>query len=101
MPAIAYPGPVPYANRSGRLIDLVRQRGMDAADAELRAGEIQAQMWSNLGNTIAGSIGSIMQERQEAPMRALREKAAQQGIDINAEQLRQQSEARNERGLMQ
>ena len=50
--------------------ELLRLRGRNAADAELRAGDIQARMWSDLGNTIAGTVQNIQKERQEAPIRA-------------------------------
>lgn len=66
--------PRPYV-RNGTMGELLRLRGRNAADAELRQGEIQAQMWSNLGNTIAGTVQNIQKERQEAPRRALEDKA--------------------------
>jgi len=60
----------PYVS-SGRMSDLVRQRARNAAEAELRRGDIAAQMWGNVGNTISNTMGSIMRERQEAPLRAM------------------------------
>ena len=61
--------PRPYV-RNGTMGDLLRLRGRNQADAELRAGEIQARMWSDLGQNIAGTMQGIQRERQEAPIRA-------------------------------
>lgn len=72
--------PRPYA-RGGSLGEILRLRGRDAAEAELRNGEIQARMWSDLGNTIGGSINSYAKERQEAPIRAQEARARTLGIE--------------------
>lgn len=61
--------PLPFV-RSGRLADLALRRGEMEADATRRRGEMSAQMWSNIGNSIAGTIGGILKDRQEAPARA-------------------------------
>lgn len=61
--------PRPYV-RGGSIGELLRLSGRNSAEAELRAGEIQARMWSDLGQTIAGSINSYAKERQDAPIRA-------------------------------
>ena len=61
--------PRPYV-RNGTMGDLLRLRGRNQADAELRAGEIQARMWSDLGQNIGNTITGIQRERQEAPIRA-------------------------------
>lgn len=58
----------PYV-RSGRLADLIRDRGRSAADAELRRGDISANMWSNLGQTFAGTLSSLVRDRADAPRR--------------------------------
>lgn len=76
--------PVNYAPRNyargGSLGEILRLRGRDAADAELRSGEIQARLWSDLGQTIAGGINSYAKEKQEAPIRAQEAKARELNI---------------------
>lgn len=67
-PAVSYV-PRPYV-RGGSLGELLRLRGQHAAEAELRGGQIQAELWSNLGNTIGQTIQGISKERQDAPIRA-------------------------------
>ena len=57
---------LPYV-RSGRLADLILQRGRDEAEAARRQGELSARMWANLGNTIANTVTSVAKQREEAP----------------------------------
>lgn len=60
----------PYASADGRIGDLLRRRGDTAAQALLRGGEIQAQMWSRLGQIGQNAVNDYVTERREAPMRA-------------------------------
>lgn len=62
--------------------ELLRLRGRNQADAELRRGDLSAQMWSNLGNQIGNAITGYAQERQQAPIRA-------QDAEMRALQLRE------------
>lgn len=64
-PAVPY-SPLPYV-RNGSIGELIRLRGRNAADAELRRGELSQQMWNQLGQTIAGTVNQISQQRQDAP----------------------------------
>jgi len=50
---------------TARIGDLIRARGQDAADAEARRGAISANLWSNVGQTIAGTIGNMINARQQ------------------------------------
>lgn len=56
----------PYV-RSGRLADLLLIQGEQIADAERRRGDIQARLWSDLGQQIGGGIQQYAQQRQDAP----------------------------------
>ncbi len=67
---------VPYApsqiyQQNGRLVDLIRAKGEQDADAQRRAGEIQARMWGNIGQSINDSVGNILQAKRQAPIDAL------------------------------
>lgn len=67
---------VPYAasnvyQPNGRLVDLIRLHGEQTADAQRRAGEIQAQMWGNLASTIQAGANSVLKAKQDAPIAAL------------------------------
>lgn len=86
--------PLPYAPTdryvpNGRLIDLIRAQGQDAANAQLRSGEIQANMWGNLGNTIQGTTQQIIKQQQDAP-RIAAEKANAEAAALRTQQLKQQ-----------
>jgi len=59
----------PYASSDGRIGDLLRRRSDLAAEALIRSGERQAQMWSNLGQLGSNTVNSIVQDRREAPIR--------------------------------
>lgn len=89
--------PVPFAGR-GRLSDLVREQGRNRAESELRRGDISAQMWAGLGNTIANTVGQIAQQRQDAPRRAMQDEAARLELEQAraAQQARQQSNAQEQ-----
>ncbi len=70
------PFTVPYAagdyyRPNGRLIDLVRLQGEQTAEGQRRAGEIQAQMWGNLGQTITQGVGNVIAAKRQAPIDAL------------------------------
>ena len=68
--------PRPYV-RGGNLGELLRLRGRNAADAELRNAEIQSRMWSDLGQTISGGIQGYAQQRQaQQDTRKVEQKAA-------------------------
>ena len=75
--------PLPFV-RSGRQAELALRRGEMEADATRRRGEMSANMWSNLGNSIAGTIGGILKDRQEAPARAQAEQL--RGLQIRGAQ---------------
>lgn len=72
--------PLPYV-RGGNLGELLQLQGRNAAQAELRRGDIQAEMWSRLGQQIAGGINSYAKERQEAPIRAQEAEARRIGLE--------------------
>lgn len=54
---------------AGTIIDLIRQGGADQAAALQRNGQIRGQMASDLGQMAQGTIGAILKERAEAPIR--------------------------------
>lgn len=67
MPAL----PVEYVRqpyvRGASLGQLLQLQGRNRAEAELRRGEIGAQMWGQLGQQITGAIASERQAREQAP----------------------------------
>lgn len=67
---------VPYApsqiyTPNGRLVDLIRLQGEDAARAAELRGQQQAQLWSGVGNAIQSGVGSVLQAQAQAPKIAL------------------------------
>lgn len=64
---------VPYARRryepDYRMGDLIRSQGRNAAEAELRRGDISAQLWANVGRSISDTVGNIVQARADEPRR--------------------------------
>lgn len=98
------PSAVPYTPRgfvpdrwepnSGRLVDLARQRGRDQGDAIRRGGDISANLWSGIGQNVAGTLREIAampeqaRQRQMQEMRLQREEAA-----FTAQQQQQQQDA--------
>lgn len=84
---------VPYAPQqiftpNGRLVDLIRLQGEDAARAAEQRGQIQAQMWSGVGNAVQGGVNSIIQATD--PRRKIEAAQAQmvQGQAADAADLR-------------
>lgn len=72
--------PRPYVRdryeRNSTLAELMMRQGRNAADAELRRGEISGQMWANVGNTVANTVNNVMQAKQDEPRRRLLEENA-------------------------
>lgn len=70
MPPLAVPyTPRPFA-RDGRLAELILARGAQAADMQLRAGQLRGQGLGTLGNLLGGTVQQIAEDRQQAPIRA-------------------------------
>lgn len=71
-----------------RISDLLLRSGSDAAEAERRRGLITAQLWGNVGQTIAGiprEIQNYKESEQRQQLGALNLKAAQrQDQDVSA-----------------
>jgi len=72
----------PYASTDGRIGDLLRRRGDTTAQAILRGGEIQAQMWGRLGQMAQGAVNDYVTEKREAPIR--RDEARMRGLRMQA-----------------
>ncbi|MCC6417231.1 MAG: hypothetical protein IT429_03170, partial [Gemmataceae bacterium] len=70
--------------------DLLRVQGHNAAQAQLRQGDIGANMWANIGNTIQGSIANYQQQRDYERERAEREAANAQSRTMNDLTIRNQ-----------
>lgn len=60
----------PYASDNGRIGDLLRRRGDLTAQALLRGGDVQAQLWSRIGQIGQGAVNDYVTEQREAPIRA-------------------------------
>lgn len=104
MPPLEYVS-LPYV-RGGSIGELIRMRGRNAADAEMRRGEIAARMWSDLGQQIGAGIQGYAKEREMAPIRAREAEAAELDLqakrDAATERNRQTTQARAfEKSLMQ
>src|SRR3990167_7522146 len=51
---------------NARVGDLIRAGGRDAADLQLRQGDIAANLWGQLGQTVSRTVGDVLQARQQA-----------------------------------
>lgn len=83
--------PVPYAqpaydNSSAtlKLVDLLRQRGIDTANAQLQQGNLSALAWGNVGNTINNTLGQVLQARRDAPINDINRVRAQEATATQA-----------------
>ena len=86
--------PRPYV-RSPRFAELLLRSGEQQAENIRRQGDISAQLWSGLGQNIAGGINQYAQERQQAPIRAQEAEAARLKLD------RERNLAKQDERLMQ
>lgn len=84
--------PLPYV-RGGNLGELLQLQGRNAAQAELRRGDIQADMWSRLGQQIQAGLQGYAKERQEAPIRAQEAQARQLAIEQSQGAVKAQKDA--------
>lgn len=67
---------VPYAPSAsyapnGRLVDLIRAQGQDAARSALQRGQDSANLWNTVGNSIQQGVGAVTQAVQDAPRRKM------------------------------
>lgn len=69
--------------------DLMRSRLDVQAQQQMRRGDASQQMWSNLGNSAAGTIAGILKDRQDRPIREQQARTAA----LNETHLRLQNEA--------
>jgi hypothetical protein len=74
---------IPYVRRARdtsaydrRYADMIRMQGAQQADAIRENGNIQAQMWSNLGNTIASTVMGVAQVKQQDAAQAEQKRQA-------------------------
>ncbi len=61
--------PIPFADRSTTLLDLLLKGGQAQADAVRQRGELAAHLWSTLGQQASQAIGAQQQYSREAPLR--------------------------------
>lgn len=96
--------PVSYTARpyvsSPTLGQLINLRGQHAAEAELRRGELAAQMWANLGQQLASGIQSYAKERQEAPIRKQEAEARTIGLENARAEQRANAKATEDRSVL-
>lgn len=59
----------PYARTSSRLGELFREQREAMAETTRRQGDISAQAWGNVGNTIGNTLSSLVKLRQDEPIR--------------------------------
>ena len=85
---------LPYVSQSGRsLADLLRMQGQQRAEAELRRGDIAAQMWANIGNSISGAVQGYQQQK-ERDLAMKREKQQQEAADIQLREAKREESGR-------
>ncbi len=84
---------VPYAPQeryapNGRLVDLIRAQGQDAARAAELRGQQQAQLWGGIGNTIGNVANSVIQAPAEIAkaqlLKAQADRVGGENADANA-----------------
>src|SRR3990167_2608244 len=94
-PAVRYT-PRPYVRpryeQGSTIGEILRLQGNQQAEAELRRGDLSAQMWGNLGNQISSGINAYAQQRAEAPRRAMQEESAR--LDLDAKRREAEEPAR-------
>lgn len=66
------PAPIPYAptqlyQPNGRLADLLRSSGQDAAHLAALQGQQQGQMWQGIGDSIQRGIATVVQAHHDQP----------------------------------
>lgn len=84
-----------YADSIGRLLlsrgDIEAQRAQQVANAQMQAQQARGQAWggavSNIGQTIAGSVGQYLQEKRDAPIRAQQLEAGRQQNELGRMQI--------------
>ncbi len=81
---------VPYAPQqiytpNGRLVDLIRAQGQDAARAAEQRGRDQALLWSGVGNSINQGVGNVLQAQAQAPRIAIEQEQAKRLAGENAD----------------
>lgn len=86
MPLVVPFAPSQIYQQNGRLVDLLRLQVEQTAEGQRRAGEIQAQMWGNLGQSISQGVGNVIRAQQEAPINALNKAKVQDAQDLRAGQ---------------
>jgi hypothetical protein len=80
------PYTLPYAPQqiyqpNGRLVDLIRAQGEDAARSAERRGQLSAQLWSGVGNSINQGAQSVLQATDpKRQMESLQLNEAKSGI---------------------
>jgi hypothetical protein len=93
--------PLPYVRparvRNLRLADLYLRQGDQQAESERRRGEIQAQLWSNVGNVVGQTGSAIVQAPQQERDRQAKEAADAQIAESRGLQLGEQRRAVNDR----
>lgn len=73
----------------GRLSDLIRLSGQQQAEAELRRGDIQAQMWANVGKSISDSIYGWQESKDKERKRIEETKLKNQQFEANELQIKE------------
>lgn len=93
--------PVPYVRevrpRNLRLADLYLRTGEAQAEAERRRGDIQAQLWSNVGNIVGQTASAAIQAPQLERERKVKEAAAAEEAKLRRLQVGEAERAVNER----
>lgn len=93
--------PLPYVRperpRNLRLADLYLRQGEQQAEAERRRGDIQAQLWGGIANTVGQTAAQMIQAPQQERERQAKEAREAQQTKLGALQLGEAERAVNDR----
>src|SRR5690348_16103729 len=93
--------PVPYVRearpRNLRLADLYLRQGEAQAEAERRRGDIQANLWGNVGSAIGQTATALIEAPQKARELAIKEAESKQRQQLGALHIGEAERAVNDR----
>ena len=74
---------MPYrSSYAPAIADLLRDQGQTAARAQLQRGQAWGGAVQNIGQQVKGTLASLLQEKQDAPRRAMQDEMGR--LQINA-----------------
>lgn len=93
--------PLPYVRpareRNLRLSDLYLRQGQAEAEAEQRRGDIQAQLWGNIGQVVGNTANQVVQGRQQERDQASRDAERAENAKLRGMQIGEAERQINDR----